>query len=42
MLIGNAIFSLILSEFLGIIENWHKSDEEIGNGDELSLFLSVL
>jgi len=33
MLLGNAIFSFIMTQFLDILSSWKKVDEDIGNGD---------
>jgi len=33
MLIGNAVFSYILGQFLQIVDAWKEADEDIGDGD---------
>lgn len=42
MFFGVAIFALVMSQFLEIIETFKKIDEEIGDGDLLEAFFDLL
>lgn len=33
MLLGNAVFSFIMTQFLDILSSWKEIDEDIGDGD---------
>lgn len=42
MLFCTAIFSLIIGEFMIVVDKYKLLDEEIGDGDKLTLFFNVL